>query len=46
MVWKPIQMQSAVNLLSLYLSVKRSYYVRREGPEIPTLIQKEKNIHR
>jgi hypothetical protein len=27
-------------LLSLYLSVKRSYHVRREGLEIPTLIQK------
>jgi hypothetical protein len=29
-----------VNLLSLYLSVKRSHHVRREGLEIPTLIQK------
>jgi hypothetical protein len=28
------------NLLSLYLSVKRSHHVRREGLEIPTLIQK------
>jgi hypothetical protein len=29
------------NLLSLYLSVKRRYHVRREGLEIPTLIQKK-----
>jgi hypothetical protein len=28
------------HLLSLYLSVKRSHHVRREGLEIPTLIQK------
>jgi hypothetical protein len=28
------------HLLSLYLSVKRSNHVRREGLEIPTLIQK------
>jgi hypothetical protein len=26
--------------MSLYLSVKRSHHVRREGLEIPTLIQK------
>jgi hypothetical protein len=32
-------------LLSLYLSVKRSHHVRWEGLEIPTLIQKEKDIH-
>jgi hypothetical protein len=39
--------ESNKNILSLYLSVKRSYHVRREGPEIPTLIQKkEKNTHR
>jgi hypothetical protein len=31
---------SSVNLLYLYLSVKRSHHVRREGLEIPTLIQK------
>jgi hypothetical protein len=28
------------------LRVKRSHYVRREGLEIPTLIQKKNNIHR
>jgi hypothetical protein len=35
-----------INLLYLYLSVKRSHHVRREDLEIPMLIQKEKNIDR
>jgi hypothetical protein len=30
----------SIYLLSLYLSVKRSYHVHRGGLEIPTLIQK------
>jgi hypothetical protein len=33
-------------VVHVYLSVKRSHHIRREGLEIPTLIQKEKNIHR
>jgi hypothetical protein len=32
--------KESVHLLSLYLSVKRSHHVGREGLEIPTLIQK------
>jgi hypothetical protein len=35
-----INVSTVANLLSLYLSVKRSRHVRPEGLEIPTLIQK------
>jgi hypothetical protein len=34
------KLRSVSYLLSLYLSVKRSHHVRREGLEIPALIQK------
>jgi hypothetical protein len=37
--------ESNKNILSLYLSVKRSHHIRRECLKIPTLIQKKKNIH-
>jgi hypothetical protein len=36
------EMRRAGNLLSLYLSVKRSHHVRRESLEIPTLIKKRR----
>jgi hypothetical protein len=35
----------SIYLLSLYLSVKRSYHVHRGGLEIPTLIQKKRGIY-
>jgi hypothetical protein len=40
MYGKEIPLSVLYNLLSLYLSVKRSHHVRREDLEIPTLIQK------
>jgi len=35
---------TSIYLLYLYLKVKRSHHVRREGQEIPTLIGKKRRI--